>query len=724
MEAAQPAGALAPGGYADSVDSLSPRSRGGESWDEPLPAPTAATGGGGNPKLRLMCSYGGHIVPRPHDKALCYLGGETRIMAVDRHSSLADIHARLSRSLLGGRPFSLKYQLPSEDLDSLISVATDEDLENMIEEYDRVAASSGAGAGAKHSRLRLFLFPAKGDSSTGLPSSASSSIVAGGSLLDDSSKSETWFVDALNGAIPLLARNHSSADSAASSVNCLLGLEDSYPSNAAAGGGPTESESGQLLFPRRDSSGKLVGGGRHGAQDVQSMPDSPMLETASSFGSASSAPFLSSLPPIPVRPEDERSTDPKVAVDAASMEEQFAQMNISGQQQKPPLDVESFKHHLQHFPPPPPLHSINPIALAAEEASRETSTTVSPTDNPIPGAVISSNSDDISHQGGIWRSPPQQPQHQQQPQQQLPDRQVLDNHKVLDVPISGDAISRPVYYQEWPSNASDPQQQETHFSDPSYRFPVHVTEQGYLLHRPSMQLPPMRAVEQLQQQPLQQQAQQQQGAIPHSATAHHPTGTVLPIPSYYNQMLIHPQQQLPQVATHSYRPQVPLYFLPIHHGSAYNLPVQPKLGDSVATALVPSTGKPTVPPPSSVHPPHVAPAHKQELPTNVYLTGLGSTPALSQPPQPTKLIHLDQSSQYVGYQPLHHPTSQTAPSRPAASGYGFEYVDAVHAYQMYYTPASSAALAPQYQMMNAGSVTAEPPLALQQQTDAKQTSSS
>nr|DAD27161.1 TPA_asm: hypothetical protein HUJ06_028629 [Nelumbo nucifera] len=30
-----------------------------------------------------MCTYGGHIVPRPHDKSLCYLGGDTVIVAVD-----------------------------------------------------------------------------------------------------------------------------------------------------------------------------------------------------------------------------------------------------------------------------------------------------------------------------------------------------------------------------------------------------------------------------------------------------------------------------------------------------------------------------------------------------------------------------------------------------------------------------------------------------------------
>ncbi|OWM82348.1 hypothetical protein CDL15_Pgr001922 [Punica granatum] len=34
------------------------------------------------------------------------------------------------------RPFTLKYQLPNEDLDSLITVSTDKDLDNMIDEHD------------------------------------------------------------------------------------------------------------------------------------------------------------------------------------------------------------------------------------------------------------------------------------------------------------------------------------------------------------------------------------------------------------------------------------------------------------------------------------------------------------------------------------------------------------------------------------------------------------
>lgn len=170
----------------ESVESSPKSSMHHQDWDnEPLPPVPGA-------KLRLMCSYGGHIIPRPSDKNLCYIGGETRIVVAERNSSLSDLISRLSHSLLDGRRFTLKYQLPNEDLDSLISVSADEDLENMIEEYERItAANSFAKTGS--SRLRLFLFLAKPETAQTM-----------GALFDDA-QSETWFVDALNGA-DLLSR--------------------------------------------------------------------------------------------------------------------------------------------------------------------------------------------------------------------------------------------------------------------------------------------------------------------------------------------------------------------------------------------------------------------------------------------------------------------------------------------------------------------------------------
>ncbi|XP_028181072.1 uncharacterized protein LOC114367972 [Glycine soja] len=226
----------------DPVDS-SPHS-----WDEPCPSLSSA-------KLRLMCSYGGHIVPRPHDKSLCYVGGDTRIVVVPRHVTLSELSTRLSKSFLHARPFVLKYQLPSEDLDSLVSVTTDEDLENMIDEYDHRSGNNNNNKPS--SRIRLFLFPSQPDSVHG-PAGL-------GSV-----KSEEWLSGSLDGGL-----------SESASVNCILGLDDEVASASAAANS-------------NGNSGKVF-------KDVVS--DSPMLESNSSFGSGSSVP--PNLPPIKVHVEIE-----------------------------------------------------------------------------------------------------------------------------------------------------------------------------------------------------------------------------------------------------------------------------------------------------------------------------------------------------------------------------------------------------------------------------------
>ncbi|KAM0012358.1 putative PB1 domain-containing protein [Helianthus debilis subsp. tardiflorus] len=41
---------------------------------------------------------------------------------------------------LGGKTVSLRCQLPTEDLDALVTITCDEDLTNLIEEYDRTAS--------------------------------------------------------------------------------------------------------------------------------------------------------------------------------------------------------------------------------------------------------------------------------------------------------------------------------------------------------------------------------------------------------------------------------------------------------------------------------------------------------------------------------------------------------------------------------------------------------
>ncbi|KZV25195.1 Octicosapeptide/Phox/Bem1p family protein isoform 1 [Dorcoceras hygrometricum] len=87
--------------------------------------------------IKFLCSYGGRILPRYPDGKLRYHGGETRVLSVERSVSFSDLLLKLAE--MCGTPVSLRCQLPAEDLDSLVSITSDEDLANLIEEYDRAS---------------------------------------------------------------------------------------------------------------------------------------------------------------------------------------------------------------------------------------------------------------------------------------------------------------------------------------------------------------------------------------------------------------------------------------------------------------------------------------------------------------------------------------------------------------------------------------------------------
>ncbi|KAL9231929.1 hypothetical protein vseg_007087 [Gypsophila vaccaria] len=144
--------------YPESGDS-SPRSREIDfenptpTWEEP-PTPQPQTQPA-TQKVKFMVSYGGKIQPRSHDNLLAYVGGETKILALDRTVKFIQVRSKLATllSLNLNDVFTLKYQLPGEDLDALISVTNDDDLEHMMHEFDRLCKAS-----SKPARLRLFLF--------------------------------------------------------------------------------------------------------------------------------------------------------------------------------------------------------------------------------------------------------------------------------------------------------------------------------------------------------------------------------------------------------------------------------------------------------------------------------------------------------------------------------------------------------------------------------------
>ncbi|XP_076942712.1 uncharacterized protein LOC143612663 [Bidens hawaiensis] len=240
------------------------------------------------PRARFMCSFGGKILPRPHDNQLRYVGGDTRIVTVLRHNTTyASLLNKLSK-LSGTTDICVKYQLPNEDLDALITVTSDEDVENMMDEYDRLAHNN------KTARLRIFLFP------TDMSLSRASSI---SSLLDGSVKREHWFLDALNGGASL-DRGRSEVSSIVSEVpDYLFGLD--HPDDP------------------KPKTRPLV-------NDNVSDPGSPAPRISSPYCSTSSSLGPTVAPPIPnLRPVKTRldNSGPFVSEPKEMVNEQFPKAN-------------------------------------------------------------------------------------------------------------------------------------------------------------------------------------------------------------------------------------------------------------------------------------------------------------------------------------------------------------------------------------------------------------
>jgi hypothetical protein len=183
-----------------------------------------------------MCSYGGKIQPRPHDNQLTYVGGDTKILAVDRNIRFSSFISKLSA--LSDAEVCFKYQLPGEDLDALISVTNDEDLDHMMLEYDRLFRAS-----ARPPRMRLFLFLVN-------PSTPSSFTSA------DTKSERQWFVDALNSVqIGNIDESTPTAAAAAGATpDFLFGLEKSQAAPVTKSQNPTPDPTVPEVFQRDNRS--------------------------------------------------------------------------------------------------------------------------------------------------------------------------------------------------------------------------------------------------------------------------------------------------------------------------------------------------------------------------------------------------------------------------------------------------------------------------------------
>ncbi|KQK16477.1 uncharacterized protein LOC100828846 isoform X2 [Brachypodium distachyon] len=100
-------------------------------------------------RIKILCSFGGKILPRPSDGKLRYAGGETHIIRISRNISWQELKQKTTA--IFNQPHIIKYQLPGEDLDALISVSNDEDLRNMMEECGFLDSGEGS------QKLRIFL---------------------------------------------------------------------------------------------------------------------------------------------------------------------------------------------------------------------------------------------------------------------------------------------------------------------------------------------------------------------------------------------------------------------------------------------------------------------------------------------------------------------------------------------------------------------------------------
>ncbi|XP_038708160.1 uncharacterized protein LOC120003303 [Tripterygium wilfordii] len=118
-----------------------------------------------NDSIKFLCSYGGKIIPRSTDGKLRYVGGLNRVLSVDRSVSFAELMVKLGEFC--GYSVTLTCQLPGGDLETLISVKSDEDLANIIEEYDRASSAS---------KIRAVLSPPKSLKQISPPASNYSSI--------------------------------------------------------------------------------------------------------------------------------------------------------------------------------------------------------------------------------------------------------------------------------------------------------------------------------------------------------------------------------------------------------------------------------------------------------------------------------------------------------------------------------------------------------------------
>ncbi|KAL3610088.1 hypothetical protein D5086_001108, partial [Populus alba] len=241
-------------------------------------------------KVKFLCSFGGTILPRPSDGKLRYVGGETRIIRISKNISWQEL---MQKTLaIYNESHTIKYQLPGEDLDALVSVSCDEDLQNMMEE-----CNVSEDGGSKKPRMFLFSSTDLEDSQFGLGSG-------------EGDNSEIQYVVAVNG-MDLGSRKNSINLVSASGNNLdeLLSLNVERGSSGVAAEltGSNAPSSAVNMLPSTTQSSQPVLTSSSSAQESNSQP---YHGQKMHHGDASQHP-VSSMQPMQSFPQmDEKGTNP------------------------------------------------------------------------------------------------------------------------------------------------------------------------------------------------------------------------------------------------------------------------------------------------------------------------------------------------------------------------------------------------------------------------------
>lgn len=103
-------------------------------------------------KLHVINSFGRKIIIQGRKQL--YIDGDIRLIAIDLDGSYLDFVTRIPSIFCISSPFMIKCQLLGESLKYLITIASNEDLTNVLEEQEEFNTSHGSTA-----CLHLFVMP-------------------------------------------------------------------------------------------------------------------------------------------------------------------------------------------------------------------------------------------------------------------------------------------------------------------------------------------------------------------------------------------------------------------------------------------------------------------------------------------------------------------------------------------------------------------------------------